>query len=298
MFKQNNLMFIYTITPVHMGSGQALGVIDNPIQRERHTEHPNMAGSGIKGAIRHHLNGLWDKNIINRLFGPDDSSHAGAISFGDAQVVAFPVRSLKQGFVYAVSPVTLARLKRLAEMTNTPCNWKLPAVEGGKCLTCDARVQNGDRLILEAFDYKATVSDALKTIAAWLADNAIPTGDAHDHFRDKIKTDLVLLPDEDFTHFVKNATVVEPHVRIDPDTGTADAGGLFYTENLPPESLMIAPVFASDERFAKNRPEDFQPADLILKLLQDHLHNKLIQVGGDATTGRGQVVLNFAGGAV
>jgi CRISPR/Cas system CMR subunit Cmr4 (Cas7 group RAMP superfamily) len=36
-----------------MGAGSAVGVIDNPIQRERHTGHPCFAGSGIKGAMRH-----------------------------------------------------------------------------------------------------------------------------------------------------------------------------------------------------------------------------------------------------
>jgi len=29
-----------------MGAGQAVGVIDNPIQRERHTGHPFFASSG------------------------------------------------------------------------------------------------------------------------------------------------------------------------------------------------------------------------------------------------------------
>lgn len=37
-----------------------------------------------------------------------------------------------------------------------------------------------------------------------------PTGEAHAFFRDKLARDLVLLSDEDFTWFAKNATVVEP----------------------------------------------------------------------------------------
>jgi CRISPR-associated protein Cmr4 len=74
-----------------------------------------------------------------------------------------------------------------------------------------------------------------KAVARWLADNALPTGDAHAFFRDKFAADLVLLADNDFTWFTKNATVVEPHVRIDNKTGTASDGGLFYTENLPPK---------------------------------------------------------------
>ena len=53
MFEKNAALFLYAVSPVHMGAGQAVGIIDNPIQRERHTGHPCFAGSGIKGAVRH-----------------------------------------------------------------------------------------------------------------------------------------------------------------------------------------------------------------------------------------------------
>ncbi|SEA85200.1 CRISPR-associated protein, Cmr4 family [Thiothrix caldifontis] len=302
MFEQSRLLFLYAVTPVHMGAGQAIGVIDNPIQRERHTNHPNMAGSGLKGAIRHHLDTSWEKPLVNRIFGPetDSSDYAGAVSFGDAQLVAFPVRSLKQAFVYAVSPVTLARLKRLATLAKVNADWNVPSVESDKCCVTDKRVLSNGKLVLEAFEYDVedSASTVLKTVAAWLADNALPQDAAHQYFRDKIKTDLVLLPDDAFSHFVENATVVEPHVRIDDESGTAADGGLFYTENLPPESLLIAPVFASIERFAKDKkPEAHMDAEQVMGKLADSLDKQLVQVGGDATTGRGQVVLHFAGEA-
>ncbi|MBK8455493.1 MAG: type III-B CRISPR module RAMP protein Cmr4 [Thiofilum sp.] len=299
MFEQSRLLFLYAVTPVHMGAGQAIGVIDNPIQRERHTNHPNMAGSGLKGAIRHHLNRHdgWKNGMLNRLFGPaENPDFAGAISFGDAQLVAFPVRSLKQAFVYAVSPVTLARLKRLANLAGVKADWEIPPAGSDQCCITDNRVLSNSKLVLEAFEYAAEESTVLKTVAAWLADNALPQDAAHQYFRDKIKTDLVLLPDDAFSHFVENATVVEPHVRINDESGTADDGGLFYTENLPPESLLIAPVFASIERYAKDKkPEAHMDAGQVMGKLADSLGDKLVQVGGDATTGRGQVVLHFAG---
>ena len=105
MFEKQAALFLYAVSPVHMGAGQAVGVIDNPIQRERHTGHPCFAGSGIKGAVRHGFTAIGgDEMLVGRLFGPDSNSgdlHAGAISFGDAQLVALPVRSLKGGYVYA-----------------------------------------------------------------------------------------------------------------------------------------------------------------------------------------------------
>lgn len=301
MFEQTKMLFLYAVTPVHMGAGQAIGVIDNPIQRERHTNHPNMAGSGLKGAVRHQAVAMdgWDKNLVNRLFGPESSNalYAGAVSFGDAQLVAFPVRSLKQAFVYAVSPTTLARLKRLATLAGVAQEWEIPEVSTDQALVSNERVLNQDRLILEAFEFTATTDQRLQKVGEWLAANALPDGAEQNFFREKMKSDLVLLPDDAFSHFVENATVVEPHVRIDDETGTAQDGGLFYTENLPPESLMISPVFTSVERYQKNqKPEDCRDAAEIMTLITNGLNDRLLQVGGDATTGRGQMLLHFVDG--
>lgn len=301
MFEKTRLLFLYAVSPVHMGAGQAIGVIDNPIQRERHTDHPMMAGSGLKGALRHHLERRWDKAEVARLFGPESnaSDYAGCVSFGDAQLVAFPVRSLRRGFVWAVSPVSLARLKRLALLAGCEVGWNVPGAGAEQALVVEAGVLNQGRLVLEAFDFAATESPELQTIAQWLADNTLPPGPAHEHFRKKIASDLVLLPEDAFSHFVRNATVVEPHVKIDNSTGTAAGEMLFYTENLPPESLLVSPVLASVERTSKKgRNDEPMPAKQVMQTLvtgngKPGLDGALIQVGGDATTGRGQVVLRF-----
>lgn len=85
-------------------------------------------------------------------------------------------------------------------------------------------------------------------------------------------------------------------------SGTADDGGLFYTENLPPESLLIAPVMASVERYHKDRkPDSLKTAEEVLQIVLrgdngfGGLDEQMLQIGGDATTGRGQVILKAAG---
>lgn len=292
MFQKQAAVFLYAVSPVHMGAGSAVGVIDNPIQRERHTGHPCFAGSGIKGAVRHGFEALGgDSKLIDRLFGPESTSgelHAGALSFGDAQLVAFPVRSLKNGFVYATSPIALARAHRLLTGIGIPWAWTIPSVSQGACLLINPQLQSGDKLHLEAFEYRAAVSSELHTIARDLADKAIPAGDGFTFFRDKLQKDLVVLSDTDFDYFAQHATLVEPHVRINPDTGTADNGGLFYTENLPPESLLVAPLYASCTR--TGRKDDHLAAEVVLSHVKAALNERVIQIGGDATTGRGLVV--------
>jgi CRISPR-associated protein Cmr4 len=301
MFEKHAAVFLYAVAPVHMGAGQAIGVIDNPIQRERHTGHPSFAGSGIKGAVRHGFEALGgSKEHVNRLFGPDAGAsdlHAGAVSFGDAQTVCLPVRSLRGGYVYATCPQALSRAKRLLGLIGVAVEWPaLPAVAEGRCLVANPALLSGDKLHLEAFEYTAKDKDsaALKTIAQDLAGKALPGGDAYQFFAEKLKTDLVVLSDTDFAYFAQHSMLVEPHVRINHETGTADDGGLFYTENLPPESLLLAPLMASQTRTGK--PDDALDAAAVLAQMKAVIDGKLLQIGGDATTGRGLVVAKIVEG--
>ena len=299
MFQRQAAMFLYAVSPVHMGAGSATGVIDNPIQRERHTNHPCFAGSGIKGAVRHGFEDLGgDPGLVDTLFGPAADSgklHAGAVSFGDAQLVAFPVRCLKNGYVYATCPQALARAQRLLDLVGVGGDWSSPAViPEGCCAVLDRQLlSQGNKLHLEAFEYQA-LEDAAAGLENWrrlaedLARRAIPEGDGYAFFRSKFRNDLVLLSDTDFAYFVEHATVVEPHVRINDRTGTADDGGLFYTENLPPESLLIAPLFASGARSGAKDDSEMEAAEVMLKIRA--IDGRLLQIGGDATTGRGLVV--------
>ncbi len=304
MFEKKAALFLYAVSPVHVGAGTAVGVIDNPIQRERHTKHPSFSGSGIKGAVRHGFKAIGgDANLIDLFFGPSSESgdlYAGAVSFGDGQLVAFPVRSLKNGYVYATCPQTLARTQRLIEaMTDGAIDWPdLPDVDEGRCLVANPELLSENKLHLEAFEYDGKVSqDKLKNISQDLAAKALPDGAGHAFFREKLKTDLVVLSDTDFAYFAQHATLVEPHVRINPDSGTAEEGGLFYTENLPPESVLIAPLLASQTRTGKGNGNEM-PADEVLTEIKKVINGKLLQIGGDATTGRGLVVARILEGRI
>lgn len=291
MFEQRRLMFLYAVSPVHVGASTALGVIDNPIQREKHTDHPMIAGSGLKGALRSVASGKVGDLSTTEVFGPEarDDLHAGAASFADAQLVTFPVRSPRHGFVYATSALALGRLARLMGVVNSAADWKIPEPAPNEAATCAA--QDGDKLDLELFQYSAEASEDVKAIATWLAENAFPAGDEHDYFRNKILRDLVVLPEDDFGYFVKHSTSVEPHVRINDETGTADDGGLFFTENLPPEAILASVCMASRVR-SRNGSAD---AAAVMQALRVEYDGKLVQVGGDSTTGRGHVVIRFGG---
>ncbi len=295
MFQAQRLAFYSCISPVHVGAGPAIGAIDYPIQREVHTQHPLLPGSSLKGATRHRFARLWgDPAMVARVFGAERETGgpAGAIAFADAQLVAFPVRSLRRAYVYATSPAALARLKRMA---GAAADWSVPAVPDDTALMASAGAASGGRLVLEAFDFEAQEDAALRRIGQWLGTHALPAGEGFAYFRDKLATDLVLLGDTELGHFVRHATVLESHLRCQDDSG--GGGQLFHTENLPPETLLAGLVLASVERRLGQGCSATPPMDAssVLASVLDGpggLAGGLLQVGGQASTGRGLVAVN------
>ncbi len=82
MFKAARPLTIVVETPLHAGSGSELGVVDLPIQRERHTNHPKIEASTLKGCLREafrgqqaqhfpDLNNQYKRLYIYPVFGPE-----------------------------------------------------------------------------------------------------------------------------------------------------------------------------------------------------------------------------------
>ena len=101
MFEKALILGLYSVTPVHAGSGAELSVIDLPIQRERHTGFPVIWGQSLKGVLRRAYEKSENGVKTEVIFGPSTErahDHAGAVSVGDAKILLFPVRSLKGVF--------------------------------------------------------------------------------------------------------------------------------------------------------------------------------------------------------
>ncbi len=309
MYEQIRAMFLYCASPLHVGAGTSLGAVDNPIQREVHTGYPMVPGSALKGALRHAAWCRSDKKRTDAVFGPDPGEadlHSGAATFSDARLVLFPVRSAKQGFVYATCPNLVGGLARVVRQAGLAGDetWGAVTVPEGTCgVSSDAVCTNG-KVVLELYEFRKDegASAAARSLGAWLAEHALAEG-VGELFRRKVQEHLVVLPNDAFGYFMRNATVVEPHVRIDDVTGAADDGGLFYTECLPAESLLVSLVAATGERRRKGGDGASEPmkAPEVMDWLCGEeglgLADAVVQVGGDATVGRGQVIVKVAAAA-
>ncbi|MEN7546979.1 type III-B CRISPR module RAMP protein Cmr4 [Rapidithrix thailandica] len=147
MYRKATPLFLICQSPLHAGSGSELGIVDLPIQRERHTSFPKIESSSLKGAIREAIerkvynNPETNKTFksldandtkIHRAFGYDEGSlkdsekkalkdlfenknkkgeyatdFAGALGFTDARLLFFPVKSMKGVFAWVTCPKSL-----------------------------------------------------------------------------------------------------------------------------------------------------------------------------------------------
>jgi CRISPR-associated protein Cmr4 len=233
------------------------------------------------------------------VFGPEGDEadhHAGALSPGDARLLLFPVRSLVGVFAWTTSRNILERFKRDLEATRKTVPWTLNNLpDNGKAWTVDDRsvVANG-KVVLEEFTFEAQKHDDVKIIAEWLATHAFPQTNEYQYFREKVKTNLVILPEDAFRDFTQFATEVVTRIRIDQSKGTVAQGALWSEEHLPSDTLLYAPLHATRPR-TDNTPNNLKTADDVLKFVRD-LNLDRIQLGGDETVGRGIVKLRFGGG--
>ncbi|MDY3562989.1 type III-B CRISPR module RAMP protein Cmr4 [Gemmata sp. JC673] len=304
------LLGIHALTPLHPGAGTALGTVDLPVQRERHTHWPNIAGSALKGILRDACRELVKKDhngdrtkaneaeVITTLFGPpqgssQDAAAAGAVSITDARLLAFPVRSLKGVFAWVTCPAVMERFARdckLAGLTASNAsalkpNDALSAMIPSNC-PCKVGEQGKTQyLLLEEFKLDVVTGDPTAW-AEWVASRLLPTSAEYQDTITRFDRQLVVVHDDDFSHFVKYATEVTARIGLDYETKTVKGGALFYQEFLPTETLLYSVLIVNS---ARARGEQKSAATLmpdLAKRIAD-IPNSVLQIGGDETTGKG-----------
>jgi CRISPR-associated protein Cmr4 len=282
-----SILCLYAITPCHAGSGASVGVVDLPIQRERHTNWPVIQATGMKGALRAHFDRFKNsittkpeeetfKKITGLIFGSEASDHAGALSVGDAKILAFPMRSNVAPFVWITCPAVLKRLNKDLALAGR----KMIDLSALRDLTADKALRVGDsfregaHILLE--DMEVT------------ANRDFPLGEEAVYFQGAER--LLVVHDEVFGYGVSHCTSVMAQIKIEQKTGTTVNGSLRYQEELPSDTLMYSIIFWGDSRDENNTLK----SETIQKFIKEEVVTGHLQVGGDETLGRGIFSLTWA----
>ena len=85
---KKQIMSIFTRTPMHVGAGSSVGIVDLPIIRERHTDYPVIPGSSLKGVLAD----LWQEERDKNDKGGVSSAARAATRSGSSAWTATPRR--------------------------------------------------------------------------------------------------------------------------------------------------------------------------------------------------------------
>lgn len=286
---QASILKMYAVTPCHAGCGASSGIVDLPIQRERHTQWPVIQASGMKGAMRAHFDRFktnikdqaqlkdFDK-ITDYIFGSEKSEFAGSLSVSDAKILAFPMRSNCAPFVWITCPAVLKRLNRdlvlaqkdpasdlkLLETLPKDSAW---CVSGG--LTAEVLLEDMEVNVTDGTSVLKDISPLLSYLTE--AQN------------------LLIVHDDVFKYGVTSCTQVMAQIKINQATGTTQDGSLRYQEELPSDSIMYCVILWGPSRDAENLIK----AETIRQFLEKDVMASHLQVGGDETLGRGIFELSW-----
>lgn len=286
---QNLIMNMVAQTSIHAGAGQALSVIDLPIQRESHTQFPVIFGSSLKGALRFRASQVLNDNkkLVN-VFGADSQSEdtfAGAIMISDAKLLLLPVRSLNGYFKWVTCPALLRRYANDCERAGVNAE-NLANLNLNINQTEVLVVENkSDKLFLEEFLLSVKVDNMLQAVAKLIAENFKLEENA-------VNEQLAVVSDDMFTYLAQNSTPVNAHIALD-ENKTVKKGALWYEETLPSETVMYSLISCTSSR---GKTAEKLDAQAVAKVLTDEVlptTNRYLQVGGNETVGMGWFAIEF-----
>jgi CRISPR-associated protein Cmr4 len=258
-------------TNIHTGAGGSGGLIDLPVAREAASDYPFVPGSSLKGALHQ-----WATDVDHKtLFGTTES--AGGLLISDARLLLLPVRSMDSAYRWVTCPHLLERAARDAGRCGIRGALELSTVlDRGQCV---GSTVDGISLLLEERQFMV-VEPLADALAGWLREFVPQTG-PHASTCARLQDQAVVLHDDDFVWFARNALAVAARNVLDKTTKKST--NLWYEESLPPDTLLYTMIF---ERCDGS----------LAPLRRLVVEQPYLQIGGNETVGMGWFALQAVGG--
>jgi len=259
------MFLIYCHSPLHAGTGQDMGKVDLPIQREKHTNYPCVFASSFKGALRDFCENEVKSNKnckidVNEIFGAESaSSSVGTAIFTDLKLLFFPVRSSRDTFKWVTTTKVLERFKKDKLISNSLNNGKEIDIEFWKI---SSKEFSKDDLILEDFILEKEKGNIEKI--------NIPF---HQSLDDLNNNNVFNIDENLYNHFVNNSTQIIARNVLNENKISEN---LWYEEVLPADSILYSFISVLDPGM-EQKLNEFKQA----------ISGKVFQIGGNQTIGRG-----------
>jgi len=298
---ETRLYTIKTRSGLHCGIGQGLSDIDLPTAKEPVSGYPFIPGTSLKGVLRDRFTDASDQDLFLSSFGQASTGKidfAAALSFTDARLLCLPVRAYFGTFAYLTSSYALNLLKEtlsqsgFAELPGLPDypaptktdSYRASLPQNSKLLGTG---NLANRVLLEDLDL--LVDAASSDLAGKWADLIAGLIYGDDEEGQRLFKERFVIADDNVLAFLSETSLpVATHTRIG-ENGVVANGALWFEEFVPPETIFYGNIHAEASR---NRNGDsFKAGELLNFVCGQPIH---CQVGGNATTGRGLISINFA----
>ncbi len=281
---------LMTLDPVHIGTGgYRLGRVDNSIAREPGTRLPKIPGTSLNGAIRTYAAYAYQKDCAKQIGqcgetdcpvcytfgsvageGTKQTSRAGTVNIFDAQILFFPVWSMK-GPIWISTPSILKRFQIAGADEKIDEEHFMSTFERREAL-------NFGWLMLEPKNSDNTLSFDLS--ACHTRKNGHETKEYH-----TIKEKIALVSDAMFSRIVNDNLEVRTSVAINPETGAAEGRALFTYEAIPRSTFLMLEIV--EDYFERTFPAEWKSPKEVFETGLAQL--EMLGVGGMGTRGFGRV---------
>ncbi|MBN1457948.1 MAG: type III-B CRISPR module RAMP protein Cmr4 [Armatimonadetes bacterium] len=249
-------------TPIHPGTGRAMGVVDLPVARESATDYPVLVGSSLKGALRDKAGSTATEEVQNHRFGTPDQ--AGDLLVSDGRLLLLPVRSLTGSYRWVTCQHLIERYRRDLSRTGLTPRPQVPDVARGS-----AHAAGSGSLFLEERQFAIDPEHKPET---GLVESIAPLV-LHEDTRRRLGSRIAILNDCDFAWFARYGLSVQARNVL--EDGTKKSKNLWYEETLPPDTVMYALILGRSDDALRSLDVLFPEKDPYL------------QAGGNETVGQG-----------
>jgi CRISPR-associated protein Cmr4 len=308
------LLFLYAQTPIHAGAHSNGAIVDLEIQRSTVTGIAQFNDSTVKGALKSHLRQHVGDDYARTVFGsdpkpslseteaeteqtngtentdnrsalPTQTTIPGWCAVADGHLVALPVQSSHDTFVWVTSALSLEQLNRVAVVSGyqNPLQ-KIPAVRPNTATVPEGFTPG--KVILHDFEFETEPSADIQPIAQWLVTNATPSVIRNSpYWSSRWLRNLVMISDDDFKVLANAALDSRTHNVINETTNSSD--GLFFSEDLPIDSLVVCTLM--DQRPTKTPSNHGGPQNPPTRLQQlcELINGNIVWLGADQSNGHG-----------
>lgn len=317
-YSEASVVLIQAISPLHVGIGRGLGVVDLPVQRDA-LGFPTIFASSLKGPLRATFDRLvGEKDCTNIIFGPsdgrDEDYYAGAFNPLDAKLLLLPVRSLIGVHTLCTCPLMLNNfLVYLESSIHAGANEQglkglLEAVKSVLTNIKEHPLSKEETLVSEGVKEKLSLKIAGRDTVIF-ADEfrlSLRESPAIGELSNRLEPDegwrfAVVHDDFMVNSLLERSLLRQTRVALDTETKKVKRGALWTEEDLPPQTILYTVFFYSDPRTKTSICQELRlksnasgVKELFEKTILPNGHGYMI-FGGHETVGRGVAKLRKVG---